>query len=82
MMKKQMFRIAEIYVPVKRRASIDPGKVSALAESILEVGLESPILVRADANRFVLVEGLQRLEAHKALGEETIAGYLVSARLH
>jgi hypothetical protein len=34
--------------------------------------LLSPILVRADGARFVLVEGLHRLEAAKALGEETI----------
>jgi hypothetical protein len=38
-----------------------------------------PNLVRADAARFVLVEGLHRLEAAKALGEETIASFLVDA---
>ena len=32
--------------------------------------------------RFVLVEGLHRLEACKQLGEETILGYLVQARRH
>jgi hypothetical protein len=30
----------------------------------------------------VLVEGLHRLEACKALGETTIAGYLVQAAKH
>ena len=30
--------------------------------------------------RFVLVEGLHRLEACKALGEATIAAYFVQAR--
>ena len=48
--------------------------------SILEVGQRSPILVRRDGARLVLVEGLHRLEACKALGETTIAGYLVQAR--
>jgi sulfiredoxin len=36
--------------------------------------------VRQDGARLVLVEGLHRLEACKALGETTIAGYLVQAR--
>jgi ParB/Sulfiredoxin domain len=52
------------------------------AESILQVGLQSPILVRQDGERFVLVEGLHRLEACKQLGEETIVGYVVQARRH
>ena len=30
----------------------------------------------------ILVEGLHRLEACRQLGEETIFGYLVQARLH
>jgi ParB-like chromosome segregation protein Spo0J len=34
--------------------------------------------VRPDGDRFVLVEGLHRLEACKALGEESILGFLVS----
>ena len=42
----------------------------------------SPILVRADGARFVLVEGLHRLEAAKALGEKTIVGFIVEARKH
>ncbi len=41
-----------------------------------------PILVRPDGARFVLVEGLHRLEAAKALGERTIVGYRVDARKH
>jgi hypothetical protein len=42
----------------------------------------TPILVREDGDRFVLVEGLHRLEAAKSLGETTIAGYRVSSRKH
>ena len=53
-----------------------------IAESILEKGQQTPILVRKDGERFVLVEGLHRLEACKSLGEATIAGYLVQARRH
>ena len=79
-MKNQTFKIADIYVPVKRRRTIDPLIVSDLAESILEEGQRMPIMVRQDGARFVLVEGLQRLEACRSLGEETIIGVIVQAR--
>ena len=82
MMKRETFAIANIYVPVKRRATLDPKKVQEIAESILEAGQQAPILVRKDGERYVLVEGLHRLEACRQLGEETILGYLVQARRH
>jgi sulfiredoxin len=82
MMKRETFAIASIYVPVKRRATFDPRKAQEIAQSILEVGQQTPILVRRDGERFVLVEGLHRLEACKQLGEETIVGYIVQARRH
>jgi sulfiredoxin len=81
-LKKKVFEIAKIHVPVKRAKTLDPAKVSQIAESILEEGQANPIQVRADAERFVLVEGLHRLEALKALGETTVDGYLVQARKH
>jgi ParB-like chromosome segregation protein Spo0J len=49
---------------------------------MLDEGQQAPILVRADGARFVLVEGLHRLEAAKALGEKTISGFIVDARKH
>lgn len=82
MLKRESFPIDKIYVPVKRRSTLDAKRVDELAASILEVGLTEPILVREDGNRFVLVEGLHRLEAAKALGETTIAGYRVQTRKH
>ena len=82
MMTKEKFSIADIYVPQKRRATLKPDTVKEIAESMLQVGQQSPILIRQDGARFVLVEGLHRLEAAKALGEETILGYLVDARKH
>lgn len=82
MMRKQNFPIANIYVPTKRRKTLNPATVQALAESILEKGQEVPILVRQDGDRLVLVEGLHRLEACRSLGEATIAGFLVQAPLH
>jgi ParB-like chromosome segregation protein Spo0J len=53
-----------------------------IAESILEEGQNTPVKVRADGDRFVLVEGLRRLEALKSLGETTVEGDVVHARKH
>ena len=81
-LKRQIVAIQDVYVPVKRRQTLDTKKVAALAESMLAKGQEAPILVRPDGQRFVLVEGLHRLEACKALGETTVPAYLVQARKH
>jgi sulfiredoxin len=67
MMKRATLAIADIYVPVKRRATLDQKRVEEVAASILDKGLETPIHVRADGARFVLAEGLHRLEAAKRL---------------
>ncbi|HEY7230899.1 MAG TPA: ParB N-terminal domain-containing protein [Pseudolabrys sp.] len=82
MMKRETFPIANIYVPVDRRKTLDPKRVDAIAHSMLSEGQQTPILVRPDGARFVLVEGLHRLEAAKALGETTIIGFRVAARKH
>jgi ParB-like chromosome segregation protein Spo0J len=82
--ENQVFQIAEIRVPVKRRKEIDPQKVAALAETLLAEGQKMAILVRKDEEKggYVLIEGLHRLEALKSLGETTIIGLLVRARRH
>jgi ParB-like chromosome segregation protein Spo0J len=82
MMRREKFSIANIYVPVKRRATLKPETVQEIAQSMLENGQQVHILVRPDGDRFVLVDGLHRLEACKALGEETIVGYLTQAPKH
>lgn len=81
MHKPESFPIDKIYVPVKRRKALKPEVVQEIAASILEIGQQAPILVRPDEDRFVLVEGLHRLEACKALGERAIIGQLVSAEV-
>jgi ParB/RepB/Spo0J family partition protein len=81
-MKDVVIKIAEIYVPAAKRGPIDPEKVNALAESIAEIGQQAPILVRPDKARYVLVSGLHRLEACKALGETTVKANLVQAAKH
>ena len=74
--------IDQIYVPTKRRAELDSARIDALAEDILEAGLKVPISVRAGKGRYVLVAGLQRLEAMKALGEESITAIVVGSPQH
>ena len=81
-MESLEINLAEIYVPTKRRGLLDLGKAEALAESILEDGLRTPIQVRRDNDRYVLIEGLHRLEAMKALGEITIDALIVAPRRH
>ena len=77
---KSMFPIEDIYVPVKRIKTLDADKVTSLAEAILEEGQTTAIQVREGKGRYVLIEGLHRLEAMKALGEAEIEGYVVQAR--
>ena len=79
-MKDLVLRIDEIYIPTARRKTVDPEKVAAIAESMLEDGQQTPIMVRDDGKRLILVEGLHRLEACRSLGEETIVGIKVQAR--
>jgi ParB-like chromosome segregation protein Spo0J len=80
MMKSVPVKLDEIYVPAKLRKALDPKKVEALAESIIQDGQQSPIQVRRDEDRYVLVTGLHRLEALRALGEATIDALIVRAR--
>jgi ParB-like nuclease domain len=82
MPRPESLPIDKIYVPVKRKKALKPELIQEIAESILEVGQQSPILVRPDEDRFVLVEGLHRFEACKALGEKTIIGVSVRAEIH
>ena len=81
-MESSAIKVAEIYVPTKRRGTLDLDKVDLLAESILEEGQKIPIQVRRGNNRYVLIEGMHRLEAMKALGEESIEALIVAARRH
>ena len=77
----ESFPIEKIFVPTKMKKAIKPEIVGEIAESILDIGQQAPIFVRPDGDRLVLVEGLHRLEACKALGETTIIGVMVPAEL-
>lgn len=74
--------IDQIYVPLKKRETLRPEVVEEIAASILEIGQQIPIVVRPDESRLVLLEGLHRLEACKALGETTIIGVRGAAEVH
>lgn len=80
MLKDQIIDIADIYIPAKRRNNLNQETVDALAESILEEGMKVPIQVRKGDGRYVLITGLHRLEACRALGEEKITCIFVAAR--
>jgi sulfiredoxin len=79
-MKDEVFKIDDIYIPTKRRKTLEPDKAAEIAESILEEGQKMPIQIRNDGKKLILVEGLHRLEACRSLGEETIVGVLVQAK--
>ncbi len=82
MLRIHKIPVDDIYVPTARRKTLHPETVRALAEDILENGMKTPIHLRHDGKRHVLVEGLHRLEAAKWLGEGTIDAYLVQAPKH
>lgn len=77
----ESFPIEKIFVPTKMKKALKPETVAEIAESMLDIGQQEPISIRRDGDRLVLVEGLHRLEACKALGETTILGVLVPAEL-
>ena len=77
----ESFPIEKIFVSATKKKTIKSEIVGEIAESMLDIGQQAPISVRLDGDRLVLVEGLHRLEACKALGETTILGVLVPAEL-
>jgi ParB-like chromosome segregation protein Spo0J len=79
-MKSVPVSIDQIYVPARLRAGLDLNRVEILAEDILEHGQKTPIQVRRDQDRYVLVTGLHRLEAMRYLGERTIDALIVQTR--
>ena len=57
MMRREKFTIANIYVPIKRRATLKPEIVQEIAQSMLEVGQQAPVLVRRD-----IILGIERVK--------------------
>ena len=82
MLKAIVIKIKEIYVPIGLRKELDPQRVELVAEAIMEEIEEHPIQVRQGKDRYVLIKGIHRMEARKALGDETIHAYIVAAPQH
>ena len=80
LMKSETVKVAVIYVPTARRKTLDEAKSEAIAESMIDEGQKTPIQVRKDGDRYVLIEGLHRLEACKLLDEESITALFVQAK--
>ncbi len=77
-MRRDELMVDGIDVPSRLRA-VDPKKVSALAESIDVIGLQTPITVWDDDGAPTLVAGAHRLQAVKKLGWEWIDVVFTSA---
>lgn len=73
-------KISDIYIPSERRSEINLKEVEDLAEEMISETALKPIKVRKGKDRYVLISGINKLEAHKALGEDTIEAYVVKAR--
>src|SRR5713226_10506563 len=52
------------------------GDIAALAESMQDFGLQQPISVRADGDRFILTSGMRRLTAALLLRWPTIPAFV------
>ena len=69
----QLIKMEMIDRPVKvARELIDPEKVRELAESIREVGLLEPVILRPSNGRYEMVAGDRRYLAHKILNLKEI----------
>ncbi|WP_262694390.1 ParB N-terminal domain-containing protein [Kordiimonas aquimaris] len=79
MLKVTYEKIEDIYVPAARRQERDQGKVDAVIEDMLNEIEQKPIRVRRGKGRLVLIAGIHRLEASKALGEKEISAYITQA---
>jgi len=82
MLEAQVVKLEDIYIPARFRDTLEADKVESIAESIMENGQQTPIQVRQGKGRYVLVTGQHRLEALRALGEDTVQALVVQARKH
>lgn len=80
MLKVTYHKIEDIYITAARRAEFDQSKIDTIAESMMNGEQPKPIRVRKGKGRLVLLAGINRLEASKALGEKDIGAYIVQAQ--
>ncbi|MBV9169398.1 MAG: ParB/RepB/Spo0J family partition protein [Chloroflexi bacterium] len=71
----QLIPVDRVDLP-RRPARHFLGDVAALAESMRDYGLQQPISVRADGDRFILTSGMRRLAAARMLDWTAIPGFV------
>lgn len=81
MLKPISVKIDQIYVPKDRLKELNSERINIIAEEIIAEIEYQPIHLRKGKGRYVLVSGVHRLEAHKALGEKNIQAIIVGVRL-
>ena len=65
--------------PNQPRKSFEDKSLKQLAQSIEEKGLITPIKVKQDDNKYVIVAGERRYRAHKLLKKKRILAYVIDA---
>jgi ParB/RepB/Spo0J family partition protein len=63
--------LADVLIGERRRGA-DLDKIRQIAASIGEIGLQHPITVRRQGDKFALIAGLHRVEACRLIGIDTI----------
>ena len=81
MLKPISVKIDQIYVPKDRLKELNSERINIIAEEIIAEIEYQPIHLRKGKGRYVLVSGVHRLEAHKALVETNIQAIIVGVRL-
>jgi ParB/RepB/Spo0J family partition protein len=66
--EREALFVCNVKVPEHRARGLDDAAVTRLAESMAQIGLQTPITVRDDGEWPVLVAGLHRLKAAEQLG--------------
>ena len=82
MLKTIIIKFEDIYIPASRKAEHDPAKVDAIVDEMMEGNKQRPVKVRQGKGRYVLTEGINRLEACKIVGDTGIEAYIVQAQKH
>lgn len=70
--ERETLFVCNVKVPEHRARGLDVAAVTRLAESMAQIGLQTPITVRDDGEWPVLVAGLHRLKAAERLGWQKI----------
>ena len=79
MLRVVAVKIEDIYVPTARRQELDQTTLDEATESLMRGDEQKAIRVREGKGRLVLLKGVHRLEACKAVGETEIGAYIVQA---